>query len=432
MNRINHITLSLLCLLLLACTPDEPAKKEGIAFHASVSEVEAYSVKVTITHNATNRDAYYSFTVEGEVSDIQQAIRQYVSSATEAQLTQEARYQRKNVFSLNKLLPGKTYTLIVFGMNEGEAYYGEPDSVVFTTQRSKISATINPDWTVEHRGHCVHKGYDYSLINVNVEGEATERFFLATYTPDQEQAFDATDDLIMDATFNILQTLEQRAQGEEWLDDNLVQASSAYFYYYLTPGDYVAYAVGLDADGYPTGHYAKSDIFHVDEYPMEATYANLIGEWCITDGQKTFRVTFSEEFRNQYLWMSGWGNNAYNISVRYNREDASLTIARQLLTDDTTIHWTDGTSSRGKLYINGVYHDESGTLRVAKNSDYTITQATLDAQGNYTFVTRFRITEDGETYYTGSGMTYYLSTAAGQTNHYFSTMLFPFTMYKIQ
>ena len=169
-------------MLFVGCVKDE--SMEDIVFHVDVSEINAYSATVTVTHNASNRDSYYGFTVKGAVDDIQSEIADFLSTVQTSQLAEAIHFQRKSVFSITGLSPKETYTFIVFGMNDDGLRYGEPSSTVFCTTESNLCAQINPNWKIGYMGHVVYNNNDYSKINVNVLGNAEERFFLATYKED--------------------------------------------------------------------------------------------------------------------------------------------------------------------------------------------------------------------------------------------------------
>ena len=104
-------------MLFVGCVKDE--SMEDIVFHVDVSEINAYSATVTVTHNASNRDSYYGFTVKGAVDDIQSEIADFLSTVQTSQLAEAIHFQRKSVFSITGLSPKETYTFIVFGMNVG-------------------------------------------------------------------------------------------------------------------------------------------------------------------------------------------------------------------------------------------------------------------------------------------------------------------------
>ena len=278
MDKFRVCVLAVVLVALYGCSKEE----ENIFFEASISDIAAYSATVTVRHNATNRDAYYGFVVKGAVSDVSEEIDKFLASSSEDEILEAVHYQRKSVFQIKKLLPRTDFTFIVFGMDENGNLYGKPASIYFQTIASVFTATINPNWIIEYKGHKVYKDNDYSLVTVLLAGEAEERFFLATYTADFAEEFESTAELI-DYAVGEFMSKKDDENLEYWLEDNEVRTEGTNFYRYLTEGDYVAYAIGVNTDGTPTGHYVKTSVFHVEKYPAIDSYANLLDKWVIMD-----------------------------------------------------------------------------------------------------------------------------------------------------
>lgn len=418
-----------ICVFLSGCSNEDYL--DDIVFHAEISDVEAYSATITITHNATNQDTYYCYVVEGLVSDIQSEIRRHLSETSSSQLAKEEHSQRKSIFTITRLYPGRTYTLVVFGMKENNKLYGQPDTVVFTTEQSDLEASVNPNWNVQYKGHTVYNDNDFSLIAVFVQGDVAERYFLTTLTASEEARFHSTEELIIQSVFDFIEERDTGPDSDYWLEDPEVRTTGTYFYRYLSPGDYVFYAIGVNPDGLPTGHYAKTSVCTIDKYPAIDSYTNLLGNWEITGNNKTFDVTISEVSVNRYVSMVGWYNSPYPIMIGFNRNDASLSIENQLVASDEEINFTNGTSLTGQLLVVGAYYNAEGTLRHTEpTKNFKLTKATLEADGSYTFKTAFYVSmEDGSKNYK-TGMTYYIV----QTNPFdyalFATLMFPFSMRK--
>ena len=428
MRLTKYILYFIIGMLCIGCTQEAP--KEPIAFHVQVTDMQAYSALVTLTHNATNRDPYYGFVVEGEVDDIDAEIKRFKSSST-SRLEECLHYQRKSVFRITKLSPEKTYTFIVFGMDNKMKLYGEPDRVVFSTPHSDFTATQNPNWTIQYKGYTVYKDNDYSLISVSVQGQAEERFFLATYTPEQVRAFGNTEQLINDATYDFVKKMNDDVTVDDWLEESSVRTEGTDFYRYLEEGNYQSYAIGINADGSPTGHYVCTPVYHVDKYPQDELFARLIGEWKVTDCTgKSYTLTFSEKKVNKSLWMVGLGGlKKQKILVQYNRTEKRFIINSGIVNNDVTINFTDGTE-RGTLYFVGAYYNQSGSLKPIGNKETTdITRIIPEDNGTFRFESTFYVSfEDGtETYDTG--MMHMLDTDEG--NIYFGLLMFPCTTKKV-
>lgn len=418
MDNLRACVLAVVLVTLSSCSSDDG---ENIFFEVSISDIAAYSATVTVKHNATNRDAYYGFVVKGPVFDVYEEIERFLASSSEEEIQGAVHYKRKSVFQIKKLLPHTDFTFIVFGMDENGILYGAPASIYFQTIGSTFTATINPNWIIKYMGHKVYKDNDYSLITVNLVGEVEERFFLATYPANFAEKFESTAELI-DYAVGEFMSKKDNENSEYWLEDNEVRTEDTNFYRYLTEGDYVAYVVGINADGTPTGHYVKTAMFHVEKYPAIDSYANLLDEWVIIDEEdKCYFVTFEESIVNRSLIMKGWGNyEQYSIYVTFDRTDASLKIAPQIVEDYTEIAFSDGTLLKGKLSLMGaVYYKE--TLRCV-DGDITLAKANFNSDGYYAW-------SSGYVAAYKKGMLYYLE-QENKSNAYFSCMMFPMVMKK--
>ena len=69
MHLQKKVFILLMPLFVIGCSDE--SSDEDVVFKLSISEITANSATVMVMHNATNRDAYYGFAVEGVVSDVQ-------------------------------------------------------------------------------------------------------------------------------------------------------------------------------------------------------------------------------------------------------------------------------------------------------------------------------------------------------------------------
>lgn len=424
MDRLTNIIIIFL-LLAVGCTDEEIGDK--VEFQVSVSDISAYTAKITVKHNATNRDAYYGFAVEGTVTDMQAKIHEYLSD-NEKDLTASVHYQRKSVYSISHLLPGKTYTYIIFGMRDDGEIYGKPAAVEFTTIKSNLRAELNPNWNIKYRGYTVYKNTDYSLVTVTLNGDVEERFFLATYASEFAEKFDRVEDLLEYASYEML----EEKDGTYWLEDNEIRTEGTDFYRYLSEGDYVFYAIGINADGSPTGHFVCTPTVHVDKYPACEAYSNLLGEWVMIDeDDKWYFVTFSERVVNRSLTMTGWGNYPnYPINVVFDRSDGSFKINSQIIFENDKIELKDGSLYIGTLKFLGAYYNLESNLKWTTNSSLTLAKAMINDNGTYSITTGYYVTlSNGERSY-DTGISYYGESTDG-VKFGFSRMMFPITMKKL-
>lgn len=420
--------IGFLVIIMSSCTQDE--NNDNIVFHVDVSEIEAYSAKITVTHNATNRDTYYGFVVKGIVNDVQTEIADFLSINETSQLAEFLHCQRKSVFQIVGLSPQETYTYVVFGMDSEGKFYGEPSSVVFTTLDSHFQLKINPNWKITYMGHTVYNNSDYSKIEVDVSGNLEERYFMATYEQAFIESFEKIEDLIIYAANEFVENLKNTENEGPWFEDSLVRVNGTSFYKYLHEGNYISYAIGINIDGLPTGSYVKTDCYHVDKYPAVEGFKNLLGEWRITSGNnQSYDVKLEEHIVNKYLILKGWGDiENCPIIIEFNREDNSLRIRSQQIKDDFEITFSDGTYVRGQLSLRGAYYNSESVLKWTTQS-LSLTKGIVGEDGSYTFSANYTVTLTDGTKAQKVGMSYYIE-RENKNNIGFARVMFPFIMSK--
>ena len=100
MKLLKSILYFCFAILFFGCVDEDPPV-EDIIFHIEKSDVKAYSTMITITHNATNRDPYYCFIVEGTAIDLQHEIANFLASTPSSELAEFKHYQRKSYFQMD-------------------------------------------------------------------------------------------------------------------------------------------------------------------------------------------------------------------------------------------------------------------------------------------------------------------------------------------
>lgn len=415
-----------LCLSMSYCTKTEESTE--IKFNVEVDEIKAYSSRITITHNGTNRDLYYGKLYEGDGVDIEEKIDEILNLYQDGQLSGDLFSQRKKVFVLPGLSPEKTYTYLVFGIDEEGMLRGIPGKQVFTTVASDFQAVENQNWSVSYFGQAFHNHGYYSKFKVVVTGDVEERYFLATYPLSIHAQYETEESFI---TFAIEQFNKNNIENDPnfWIESSGVVTQSYVFYRYHDEDDYIAYAIGVNADGSPTGHYAKSDSFHIDKYPMTQGYANLMGDWTITDKDgKTYYVFFSEGQVNKSAEMIGWGNYLFPIIVDFDQTNNTLYFNEQLSDANATVTF-DGEPVSGSLYMRGWYLNLSEQTEQVKNID-VLAKGVYSSGNRYSFESMFSVTfGNGSTAQT-LGIAYELHPKGVSSFYRFSKMEFPFTMTK--
>ena len=311
--RVFLFTFLCITTLFTSCTKDEFKETSLNTFCVSPQDIGAFSATLVITHNGTNRDAYYGILVKGHGIDADTRIKDFISTTPLA--ATDVMYQRKKQIKINDLSMLTDYTYIVFSLvfYDGEfVYNGIFASYEFSTCQSEYVASENPNWITSYQGETFYEGGYYSKITVLAENNENEHYFLKACKVDEPANFSHMEDFLAHAA-TTFQSEHENGEDDFWLGYHLLSNHSSIFYYVLDTGDYIAYAIGVNADGTPTGHYAKSDSFYVGEYTMSPGYANMLGIWIVTDSTgKTFNIQFTKHTSNRILTMSGWVDMVLN------------------------------------------------------------------------------------------------------------------------
>ncbi len=392
----------LLYALIAACSSDEDDGQGTVVFHVAVDSVAAYSVTATITHNGSNRDSYCSFVVDGSVGNVQDVIDSYMSTLSEEAARYLAlKWQRKKIVRLSGLLPQHTYTYIVFGLTEEGQQYGVPATVTFTTDISHIELQEYPMWKLNYEGFREHLYNYYACVGVEDNGPANENYFVAEYDVETINRFGSDAHFLPYIVEDYKNRLKQHSSDSAWEEDLLPRSGSSHHYAHLETGrTYVAYAVGITESGDFSGHYAKSEPFTIDEYPMLGGYAdlverNLVSTWLLDseDEITSLTATLYEDVRNESILMR-WKEFSilWKFSIIYTAKDASLTVRQQLM-DESTYVKIDRTNVRGKLYLKGWYLDQHGDTVISSQTN--IAHGELQSDGSYRFVPLMQETATG-------------------------------------
>lgn len=415
---------------LAACSKVEITPQQ--CFSVSVSKVEDFSATVIVTHTGTNRDVYYAIAVKGDVEDIYMEIDKHHNDIGSQNVVDVPYNQKKRVVKLNGLLPDTEYTCIVYGVDEYGDIKGVPAKASFRTESCSIVFEATDKWAIAYRGQDKYNGNTYSKIDVTVQGDVEERFFVRVLNKQVVEKLADPRSVILYAYNDFISEKNETEDENFWIDDKFVFTGSIHYFKYLNQGTYQVYVIGVDANGRLTGHYANSEEFEFDRYELDPEYAYLIGDWEITDEVgESILFSLSEKWANSTLTMSGWGYNDCPLTMNYNPSGTYiLSIPGQSANgcawekDETT------TMTLRPWYLN-----EEGKLRIYTSSIVTsLARAKkINKDGTFTFSRAFNIELNNGEYANTNGiiLTFY---DEEKSLHYYnsSKIQFPFTMRKIE
>lgn len=396
----------ILLFLCFSCTEDN--QELPVCFNLSLNEVKSNSASLFITHNGSNRDTYVGFVLEGTVSDIYDEINRYISSFSDTDKIKDLiKNQKKKLVDITGLFSESKYTYIVFGINEDMSLYGTPCSIEFTTSENSLILNEQDTWNIQYCGTDIYDNGYYSKTLVEVPKDVEDRFFICVYDSATIARFRTEKDFIVYATETFCSKENVSEDEDFWINSSSVYTKSMYYYKYLYEGKYISYAIGVNADGTPTGDYVKTSPYYVEEYPSLESYSNILGSWKMYSvSGNSYDVFFTKDKVNRSFIMTGWGNHSYTIKVGFNQNKSSLYINSQV-SEENAYFVLDGEESFGMLKLSGWYYNILGEL-MPTTSDLTLASGTLDTEGDYIFEAGFSVTFANGSKATETGMTYIL------------------------
>lgn len=289
--------------------PQEEVLNQDLAFTLEVTEVEADKVKISVSNNGTTDDKWYGFvTSEVDESDLDLITAEVEAMLAEGSITGLKR-QVSTTITIRGLEPETDYKYIVVGLSEEGEVYGTPASVEFTTIKAETQYTINPAWNVEYTGPAEINGnlYDHTVTVISSD---TNPYFITAVSKETFETVDmktiATEEIAYlqafldeyNATYGSNITLSQMLYTESGIDALA-----------LSTGDWYALAIGVGADGEPSGLYAVSDLISIAEEEASEAYSAWLGNWTFTGSNGVaFDITFHKGVANQSFLMTGWEN----------------------------------------------------------------------------------------------------------------------------
>ena len=415
--------------MLVSCSKEEYIKE--LRFDIAITEISDFSVTMTITHTGTNRVLYNTFIVPGEIQDIYEEIQNHRNGILDSSNESNAFNQKKRVIKMYGLVPEKTYTCIVYGIDENNQLLGTPSSKVFQTNSSSIVFSENSQWTLTYFGQTKYCNKTFSKININVKGEVQERYFVRIYKKEVVDEYSNVRDFLLRAYADF--NSEQNMLDDEyfWIESNFVRTGSTDYYKYLFNGCYQAFAIGVDSNGSLTGHYAYSDAFDFDGYELESQYAKLLGNWeIIDDSGNAISITLTEKWANNTLAMSGWGYNDCPLTINYTPHSTELLN----IPGQTTIGNAWGETVTNLMTLRGWYLDDEGNFRIYTSQIIPILARAneVNGDGSYTFSSGFSIKLSSGINASTVGMVLTFNNKENKLHYYKSSIIkLPFKMRKI-
>ena len=207
---------------------------------------------------------------------------------------------------------------IAFGVTSRGELSGSYQMISYTTQPLKAEEV--DDWTLTYKGReVIEDGGEEVLAEMISTVSNTDESFTVDITYDDFIKNNFGGDL-MEYFWHVSDFVAGKVEEGKSFSDYLYYGSIDLDFNRLKADTWTAYAIGMDAYGNPTGHYAKCDFSIDPENPTEG-FLSWLGEWDITgmgytldaDGNRsstkseiTYRVKIESYDPNYDYLVSGW------------------------------------------------------------------------------------------------------------------------------
>lgn len=275
---------------------------QDIEFTLTVSETDATSAKIRVTHNGEREDTWYWFVTTE--NDINKAVSAKVEDLIkEGDITLQ-KSTAKNI-TVKDLEAKTTYTFVVFGLSSEGEVYGTPADIEFTTKADITNLVESDEWTLSYEGREEGK----EIFGVQCDENSIYYFGIidAYYISNEEGEPEYLDDYILMMVEDLQSYLDEGYKADDLIEASILQvgpgqlASSR-----QASGYYFAFAIGYDADGAPTGTYATS-LFEIKPETPTAEYLQWIGTYKVTGANGIYYNLNIMEYDPNFMYVVvGW------------------------------------------------------------------------------------------------------------------------------
>lgn len=428
---LSHIGLAIfaISLLLTGCQSDDIKINQLSQFDIAVTELTESHVSLTISHDGSNRDAYYGIYFQGGEALANDYLSSYFKNNTAEKIKDQAWNQRKRFVTKAGLMPKTEYTFVVFALDTLGKWTGVMASCSFSTRAIPDSLVFQeePTWKLDWFGETIHENDYWTRIDKTVLADTMKQSSYMCLIPKSIiQRYKDIRKVIYWALGEKRQELND--ENVDWHTLHMVAKGSTHCYFQREEGDYYAMAIGIEKDGSPTGLYAISDAHRIDEYTPLDTYADLIGSWRLTDAEGLSQTVEIKKHKvNKSLSIVGWAGRQWPVILTFNpNNNYPFTLSLQCVVNNLSI-----TSSNhdfiGDVYLLGWYLNSNGVTKWA--DDFTELAYCYKSNSRYRIVKAFRYTNLPDTQY---GLYYGVAengSFAGALNN--SSYTFPITLVRL-
>ncbi len=231
--------------------------------------------------------------------------------------------------------------------------------------------SVTTDWTPAYKGKSIYQDVVKEIFAIDVDPAAMGKTYGTLLLSKAD--FDAKGQTMNDyITFtgwsDALDGMKAKMEGGKTLSevlytDSVVDTLAAADY---PAGDWYLIAVGLTAEGEPTGKYAATLLSNA-----AATYASWLGTWAATDDRGfNFTLTIAQKEAGVSYTVSGLKGHDLPMNALYNA-DGTLSLTGSSTSGIITTPYASGTYEYSTLYTLGAY-SRNNTSTVLTGASYKI------------------------------------------------------------
>lgn len=301
------------CVLTLSSCENEFDVKESasdIVVTLSVDEIFQEKAFVRVRHNGTGDNVWFCFLTDDLKSDATALLNQELRSTLDF-YGEIMGNQGVNKSILMPNLNARTeYRAIAAGITASGKICTNVAEVVFCTKRDPSDFFINENWSIDYKERVT------SQEDSNVE---SERFEIKCSDSLTFYPFIVLKDEFENMYNNDVRTCFEsyvafrNSENIRW-SKAIMQADTLHTIDRLRSNKYIAFMMGIDAEGELTGYYSKKDV-EIKQELQTVEYAKWLGEWTVTgkawdNTDKSYDINIVADENNLYYKMYGWeGDN---------------------------------------------------------------------------------------------------------------------------
>lgn len=398
-NLMKFAAMFFAAVTLVACFPNgtepEPTPEEkDVTFEVAITSVGEDVATVSVSHNGAETDTWYGFVT----TDTKRADLSLIYEKVEEISTSDLTTGITKTVELTGLTRGTSYKYVVFGMGADGAIYGTVGSAIFETESGR-SVSLNPNWKIEFIGDYTANNETYTNC-VSIESSDEETYYIDLCLVDEWNAIAA--DIYSYAEKLVAAMKNAANQNGVGLDYFLSQGSGIIPFGDQYPGTYVAYMLGVNAQGEITRLYAVSEEFEIaeaaatPEYEAWLGYYNVAGTGSVYDenlkqyveGDVEFGLYVDKLMNNDSYVISGWTNQtALPFGAAYWLEEDAIVFSADVVAEGVDF---GGEYGVGDIYLIGITAE--GGLYIGADVAYALN----GEQGK--FINGFTYEQEGITF----------------------------------